>query len=451
MKKEDYKNVKISICVPAYGTVTATWLISYMKFMQDAINKFSVTSFIHEQQPVSVSRNILVDMALTKDPDYILFVDADNIIPPGTIEKLIDTMEKTEAEFVTATYFSKQPPYYPVIRQYKSGGFWKVDNPALGQQFEIGGAGFGCCLIKKRVFAKLQKPYFKFSHETWGRKDITLSEDLYFCRQMIATKQKMVCDTSVVCPHVGGAIDVMEYMNFAPIRQSTMMDREELLKDLRGFTGRTENEVDLDVMVGPGLMKEAWEKAKPSTFEEQKKFYKETDRYLYDLSLWHFSDRRKWDIELATKMNRELKDKPDLKVLDLGCGIGQNSIMLARLGCKMTLADLDSVTLGFAEHRFKEHEIPYKIWKTDLEDMPPEEKYDYILALDLFEHLPIEEMKKYADKIEKLKHKGTKVIMTNSFGQDSGGVVYSHPMHYDEEEGHKDIINKIKHEGPDGK
>ncbi len=442
---EQKQNKKsIAICVPAYGTVSVQWLIHFWRFMLHNFKKYVIHIFIHEQQPTSTARNSLARMALDKDPDYIFWLDSDNIAPDGTIERLINTMEDTKAELVTALYFGKDAPHYPVIRQYRSEGFYKEENPALGQRFQIAGCGFGCCLIRPSVFYKLEEPWFKFSHEKWGKDNIVLSEDLYFSRKMMKAGMKLICDTGVVSGHVGSMVDVMEYMNYAPIRESTMLEREELLKDVVEFTGRTQYDVDMDTMVGQKLVTEEWNEKLPSSDEEIKSFYRETKNYLYESTNWHFGTRRRFDIELVTACLR-LKDKkvfgPDKekpKVLEFGCGISQNAIMLARAGFDVTIADLDGYTLKFAEHRFKKHKIPYKVWKTDVEEMPPEEKYDIILAFEVFEHMVPDDMVKVTDKLVKLRHKKTEVITTQNFGRSK-----YYPMHMDMEEKHKEALQKL--------
>jgi ubiquinone/menaquinone biosynthesis C-methylase UbiE len=430
----------VAICIPTYNQVSSQWFIEFWRFIKGNAGKYLLHVLIHEQQPTSVSRNSLSKQALALNPDYIFWLDSDNIAPDTTIDVLINTMEETGADLVTALYFGKDVPHYPVIKEYKSGGFYRFDNPATGQKFQISGCGFGCCLMKANVLHKLEEPWFKFSHEKWGKEDIVMSEDLYFCRKMMKAGMKMVCDATIISDHIGSSVRVAEYMTYGPLRQALMEDREECLKDLQEFENRSRSEIDNDVRVGNVIMKEEWNEKLPNTDEEIKIFYKETKNYVYDQVMWHFGSRRRFDVELIVACNRSKdkfkREKP--KLLDFGCGIGQNAMMLARAGYDVTLADLDSHTLKFAEHRFKKHNIPYKVWKTDVEDMPPEDKYDIILAFDVFEHLPAEEMEKLVDKLVKLKHPETEVVQTTTFGKTE---VY--PMHMDMEPKHEEALNKL--------
>ncbi len=439
MESEKPEKKKICILIPAYGNIPATFLPNFISFVVKNSKKYIIDVTVREHNPVSKSRNELVELAMKMDPDYILFLDTDNLVPTTALDNLIKVMEEKDADLVTALYFQKAKPYLPVIREYKLGGFWNIENPELGTVIAIDGCGMGCCLINPRVFKKLEYPWFKFNYETWGRKRIHLSEDLWFCRNMLRAGMKLYCDASLISSHIGAIIDVFEYMSLFKVREDLISDRNDLMGMIEQYTGENELEVTQKTKIGPTLMKEEWEKKSPKTGEEIKKFYKETKNYLYDLGLWHMSNRRQFDIELVDKII-DLKPK---NVLEFGCGIGQNAIMIAREKMDVTIADLDSYTLKFAEFRFKEKDISYKVWKTDIEDMPPDKKYDLILCFDVLEHLPDEEFKNVINKLIRLKHKDTTVMLTYSPGKDVGGVPNSHPMHFDKKEENTKLIGKL--------
>jgi len=432
---------KIAICIPLYNSVTANWLIQFIRFLKANENKYNIRIYMHEQQPVSESRNSLAMMALANDPEYIFWMDSDNSIPENAIDHLLSTMLGKNADLVTGLYFSKTPPYYPILRKWHAGIFAQIQNVDLKQNIPIDGCGMGCCLVKSEVFKQIEYPYFKFSYEVWGYKDIVLSEDLYFCRQLMQKNKRLYANTGVISGHIGSTVDIMEYNNYKPFRQSFELEREELMGHIVEFTGKSMEEAEKEVSVGPGLMKAAWEKANPKTPQERKQFYKTTDRYIYDLALWHFSNRRDFDMQIMSKFKKLKDNKEVIKVLDVGCGIGQNSTMLARLGIDVTIADLDSVTLKFAEHRFQKNKMPYKIWKMDTEN-PPEEKYDYIMAFEVFEHIDEDETEKIVKQLIKMKKKDTVIIMSTSFSKDAG-YKGTHPMHYDKTDKIKELLAEL--------
>ena len=430
---------RVCVCTPMEEFIPSKFLIRLLEFIN--VNRERYILFISQNtnSPVDKARNELVHYALVNGVDFILFLDADNLFTDTVIDRLLKVMIEEKADLVTGIYFQKGKPYNPLIREYKHGGYFTIENPPLGKIIKIDGCGMGCCIIKAEVFKKLKYPWFKFSYESWGNKEIQLSEDLYFCREMMRAKMKMVCDTGLISSHIGAVVEGEEYLSFAKIRQSVKDELEELMVDLGKFTGKTEEELVQKLMMGQRLMRDEWNKKNPKNYEAIKKFYKETENYLYDLSHWHFTGCRQQDIEKTAKIVL-LKPK---NVLDFGCGIGQPAIMIARKGIDVTLADLKSKTLDFAKYRFETHKLKYKTWETDIEDMPPDKKYDVILALDVLEHLPRYILKIYVEKIIKLKHKNTKIITALTYGKS-----LEHPMHENMDVDTMKIIQRLLNEVP---
>lgn len=431
----DGKRIRIGIAIPAIGSVPVLFFQNFIRIMLTNMGKYTLDVSVNTSIPVDRARNEGVKDLLKNDIDYIFFWDSDNIIPSNVFDRLIHLMKENDADLVSGIYFEKNKPFYPVLRKYHSGGFWKIENPPLGKVIEIGACGMGCALVKAEVFRKLEDPWFKFNYEKWGYKDIQLSEDLYFCRSMLKAKMKLVCDTGMISAHVGGAVDAYEYMSMAEIREENMIDREELVADMSEHLGMGEDEFNLKTMMGSKWMREEWNKVKPVGWKQIKAFYKQTKNYLIDQYEWHFTKRRKFDLELVTGIKEKLKP---MNILDYGCGIGQNALMLAREGFDVTLADLDSYTLDFAIKRFKKHSVPHKVWKVDTESKPPDKKYDLILLFDVLEHIPKGELRKIVNKLIKLKHKDTQVMMTSNFGKSE-----TYPMHNDGDPEYQQLINKL--------
>ena len=90
--------------------------------------------------------------------------------------------------------------------------------------------------------------------------------------------------------------------------------------------------------------------------------------------------------------------------------------------------------LGRAERRG----IKLKVWKSDVEPAPPDATYDVILCMDVLEHLPRDVLHDVVDKLIKLKHDQTEVIISAPFGRTA-----THPMHMDLSEDTKRQIAEI--------
>jgi len=57
---------------------------------------------------------------------------------------------------------------------------------------------------------------------------------------------------------------------------------------------------------------------------------------------------------------------PGLKVLDLGCGYGPVGIVAAKLGCKVTMCDINERALMLARMNVKQNRVRTKVVKSDL-------------------------------------------------------------------------------------
>jgi 2-polyprenyl-3-methyl-5-hydroxy-6-metoxy-1,4-benzoquinol methylase len=222
-----------------------------------------------------------------------------------------------------------------------------------------------------------------------------------------------------------------------------LQEREDFLADTTAFTHKTREQVMAEITGGHSMRDEwaAWEKAGPMTDARIKEFYKQTSNYIYDLSGWHLWDPSKHASDLA--MVEDLKRKGVKTVLDFGGGVGFNSIPFARAGIDVTLADLDSTTLKFAQFRAEHRNVKMRFWKSDVEPAPPLPKYDAILCLDVLEHLPKQELHDVVDKLVKLKTASTIVIIHAPFGKTA-----VHPMHLDLTEDTQAQVARLQSELP---
>jgi 2-polyprenyl-3-methyl-5-hydroxy-6-metoxy-1,4-benzoquinol methylase len=222
-------------------------------------------------------------------------------------------------------------------------------------------------------------------------------------------------------------------------------EREEYITDAMAFL-----KLDRDTVVknldptNPAMKNdwEAWEKQGPMTDDRIKQFYKQTKAYIWDLGAWHLwgtDGKRQSDVAMVQQM----KDAHVKTILDFGGGVGMNGMMMARAGFDVTVADLDSTTLAFAKFRAERHNVKMKFWKSDVEPMPPEPKYDVILCLDVLEHLPQKELQTTVDKLVQLKTPTTQIIIHAPFGKTA-----THPMHLDATEETKRQVMRLQTELP---
>jgi 2-polyprenyl-3-methyl-5-hydroxy-6-metoxy-1,4-benzoquinol methylase len=217
-------------------------------------------------------------------------------------------------------------------------------------------------------------------------------------------------------------------------------DQEDYVADVMAFAHSTHDEVRERMKKGSSPLKDEWnrwEHEAPMTPDRIKAFYKQTTNYIYELAEWHLFVPGKRESDLALFEDMRTKYKPK-HILDFGGGVGLLALPLARAGFDVTLADLDSTTLEFAMFRAARHGIKLKIWKSDVEPAPPDPKYDVIMCMDVLEHLPREVLHDVVDKLIKLKHPGTQIIISAPFGRTA-----VHPMHMDLSEDTKQQVERL--------
>jgi 2-polyprenyl-3-methyl-5-hydroxy-6-metoxy-1,4-benzoquinol methylase len=230
----------------------------------------------------------------------------------------------------------------------------------------------------------------------------------------------------------------------APGDPALLADQNEYVEDIMAFTKTTREQVRERMKLGSAPLKDewnAWEAKGPMTEARIKEFYKQTANYIYELGEWHLfvPDKRASDLQLVA----DLKAKGVKNVLDFGGGVGLVGFLVARAGMDVTIADLDGTSLDFARFRAQRHGDKIKFWKSDVEPMPPDKKYDVILALDVLEHLPKETLHEVVDKLVKLKHAKTEIVISAPFGRTA-----VHPMHIDLTEDTKQQVQRLTTEVP---
>ena len=130
--------------------------------------------------------------------DYVLMVDSDTIIPPDTLELMLDTdvdiclgvcPRKNTKEGETAMVKMTDMSYRD---------FYHYDElPA--EKTEVKGGGFACALIKTTVLTALDYPYFQYvTNEDCS----TFSEDFYFCQHARLYGYQVIMDPRVKCGHL---------------------------------------------------------------------------------------------------------------------------------------------------------------------------------------------------------------------------------------------------------
>ena len=157
---------------------------------------------------IYVTRNLLVDFAIEKGFDRILWFDSDMVFTPDVVRYLNEDLDNG-CDIVCGLAFMRKPPYQPVI--FDSCNLSELDDGTLqtsatiykdypkDKLFEVAACGFGCVMMNV--------PAVKRIAEKFGNKLFTplagFGEDLTFCMYARSAEVKVWCDSRAKVGHVG--------------------------------------------------------------------------------------------------------------------------------------------------------------------------------------------------------------------------------------------------------
>ena len=133
-------------------------------------------------------------------------------------------------------------------------------------------------------------------------------------------------------------------------------------------------------------MKEEWNIGfKEDDAEFVVNYYDKSTNYPYELMWWHTLAEDQSPLAYVAALHLALqngfKDS-----LDFGAGVGSGGLLFFRHGFRIALADISSTLLDFSLRRLKARGIPATFIDLKTSELPAG-KYDFITAMDVFEHI----------------------------------------------------------------
>ena len=116
-------------------------------------------------------------------------------------------------------------------------------------------------------------------------------------------------------------------------------------------------------------------------------------------------EARKYFVEPHIPGFAQLERWRGKKVLEIGCGIGTDSINFARAGADLTVVELSEASLELCRQRFEVFGLTARFWLGNAEELStfvPVERYDLVYAFGVIHHSPdpskiVREIRKYID------------------------------------------------------
>lgn len=126
-------------------------------------------------------------------------------------------------------------------------------------------------------------------------------------------------------------------------------------------------------------------------------FYRTSNAYLYDLTVFAMSGTKRPYLELLTS-----RVPTGSRILDYGCGIGSDGLMLLESGYRVEFADFDNPSTRYLRWRLQHRGLEAPIHNID-SHVP--DGFDAAYSFDVIEHVPdpfsfLAEMEKRADLVE---------------------------------------------------
>ncbi len=165
---------KVAICIPSGDTWKAQMAFHMMALGAYSARHATLMPINIRTQDTAEARNQMTAAALDEGAEWLLWADADMIVPPDGLARLL----KREVEIVGADYRRRAPPYPRIGKPVDP------DAPDRGL-VEVSMLGMGFMLIRADVLRRMERPWFLrmwvLEHATPDNPSGFATEDGYFC------------------------------------------------------------------------------------------------------------------------------------------------------------------------------------------------------------------------------------------------------------------------------
>jgi GT2 family glycosyltransferase/2-polyprenyl-3-methyl-5-hydroxy-6-metoxy-1,4-benzoquinol methylase/Flp pilus assembly protein TadD/spore maturation protein CgeB len=166
---------------------------------------------------------------------------------------------------------------------------------------------------------------------------------------------------------------------------------DEAIAELSAYTGESPDVIQSQMTSSGADLADEWRAGDRNTKAGVDDFYKQTDRYLYNLTRFNYGAMYQgWRgaiKNLCQQVSEAVGDR-GFDVLDYGAGIGTNLIDVSGVsGARLHYADLPGKTFDYAQWRFGQRSLDVTALSADGEDALKGRQFDVIICMDVLEHV----------------------------------------------------------------
>lgn len=139
--------------------------------------------------------------------------------------------------------------------------------------------------------------------------------------------------------------------------------------------------------------------------KKMEEFYKKTNAFVFESIIDNEKPYRKLISDrIVKKIEKQFGRAKDIRILDLGGGVGSDCINLAKNGYKnITYFEFDGASCKFAKYRFKKHGIASSVEIINEPHKIPKNSFDVVISIEVLEHVEdpqgtVKELHRYLKK-----------------------------------------------------
>ena len=198
-RKEARIGFKLGVGIPLINDMVDTLFLYSMMLMNfPDYNLYYPRSNYHPGD-IARCRNDIARRALEDGCTHLLFMDTDQVYHD---QDLVTRLLERKKDIVGGKVHRRWPPFEPILQR---GGEHVPDEEIYrGGLVPVDGTGQGCMMIRTKVYADLEYPWYKVERDEF--ENVTCGEDIYFCRKA----RKAGYDIYVDCDVNIGHLSMME-------------------------------------------------------------------------------------------------------------------------------------------------------------------------------------------------------------------------------------------------